>query len=186
MTSRLRKFSLDEIELVFEAIDRHLQVPATLIVLGGCAAAIHGSSFSTKDVDTREPLSLGLERAIQAAIHELGVPLVIAPATVADLPWNAEDRLVRFRPDLERLQIHVLERHDLALSKSLRAYDTDFEQLREVHRAQPFQLTILVERYRYEMTHVMGDPERLRSNFLDLISDLFGELARVAAERALR
>lgn len=44
---------------------------------------------------------------------------------------------------------------------------------------------ILVERFRDEMGHVMGDPGRIRSNFLVTIEDLFGELKRVAAEREL-
>ncbi len=35
------------------------------------------------------------------------------------------------------------------------------------------------------MSHVIGDPHRLRDNFLDMIEAVFGELKRVAVERQL-
>jgi hypothetical protein len=36
------------------------------------------------------------------------------------------------------------------------------------------------------MSHVMGDPPRVRTNFLILIEDLFGELEGIAADKTLR
>ncbi len=76
--------------------------------------------------------------------------------------------------------------HDLVLSKTIRGYDHDLQQIREIHERAGLSFDVLVERYRDEMSHVMGDPARIREVFLVMIEDVFGELKRVAAEKALK
>lgn len=72
------------------------------------------------------------------------------------------------------------------LSKAVRCYEHDLQQLREIRDAIGLSFDILVDRHRDEMDHVLGDPARIRLNFLLAIEDLFGETKRVAAERRLR
>lgn len=84
------------------------------------------------------------------------------------------------------LEVWVLEKHDLALSKVMRGDEHDEQQILEIHQRIGLEFDTLVTRYRDEMRHVIGDPIRLRFQFLMLIERLFGELKRVAAERLLR
>lgn len=62
----------------------------------------------------------------------------------------------------------------------------DFQQLAEIRDEVGLDNDLLVERFRTEMTHVLGDKARIKSNFVELIDHLFGELRRVDAERVLR
>ncbi len=93
------------------------------------------------------------------------------------------DRLVRQLPDLSRLTVLALEKHDLALSKTVRGSEHDFQQLRELHRIQGLDFDTLLSRYVDEMGHAIGDPRHRRMSFLSLLEDLFGELKRHEAER---
>lgn len=72
------------------------------------------------------------------------------------------------------------------LSKTLRCYEHDLQQLREIRDAKGLSFETLVDRFLGEMDHVVGDPSRIRSSFLLMIEELFGELKRVTAERRLR
>jgi hypothetical protein len=116
---------------------------------------------------------------------ETGFDIPVEHSTVADVPWDYEDRLEHKLPHLAKLTLKILEKHDLALSKIMRCSEHDLQQLVEIHAGSGFDFDILVERFRREMTHVVGDPARVRDNFLDLIGRLFGELRRVRAQRAL-
>jgi predicted methyltransferase len=71
------------------------------------------------------------------------------------------------------------------LSKAVRCYEHDLQQLREIRDAQGLSFETLVSRFRDEMDHVVGDPARIRSSFLLAIEDLFGEVKRISAERLL-
>ena len=90
----------------------------------------------------------------QLADREL--PTFSMPA-IAEFPYNYEDRLQRVLPQLARLHVFLPEPHDLALSKVMRWYANDESHVRELHRVHPMSVEILVERYRTEMDHVMGD-----------------------------
>jgi hypothetical protein len=80
------------------------------------------------------------------------------------------------------LRLFVLDRHDLALSKIVRWTEAD-----EAHvtALAGLELETLLSRFKSEMSHVIGDPQRLRDNFLDMIEAVFGELKRVGVERQL-
>jgi hypothetical protein len=167
------------------AADRHLARPQTITIIGGSAAALSGADSTTTDIDTFEPMTEELEQALALARAETGLEIPCAQSTVADIPYNAEDRVERPLSDLAHLEVKVLERHDLALSKALRYIHTDLEQLRAVHGASPFAFDVLVERYVNEMDHVIGDRRVQDEQFLSLIEELFGEMKRLAAQRAL-
>jgi len=178
-----RIYGVTEIRELLRAVDRHLPIHASIVIIGGAAAAFYEAESTTTDIDTFEAIGAELEDAVAHARVETGLGLVLGHSAVADVPYNFEDRLVRELPELTRLTVRILEKHDLALSKCVRGNEHDLQQLEEIHARGGLSLEILVERFRTEMSHVMGDPARIRTNFLELIERLFGELARARLAR---
>lgn len=76
-------------------------------------------------------------------------------------------------PNLDRLRVFVPEKHDLVLMKTLRGYEHDLQAIAEIHAFSPLDLEILVGRWEQEMQAAIGDPARLRTNFLALVERLF-------------
>jgi hypothetical protein len=182
----LRRFEPAELEQFLRAIDAELTERTFVIVIGGGAAALgYGVRSATKDIDTLTELGR-LAAAIAVVRDRSGIDIPIESTPVADIPYEFETRLVRVLPQLRRLELFVPEAHDLALSKLVRASPGDLAAIEELHRRHPLSFEVLVERYRAEMTHAVGDPERLEQNLLLGIHVLFGELRREEARRRLR
>lgn len=180
----LRRFDRGELETFLRAVDRYLTSPTKIVIIGGTAASLaHGIDATTVDIDLFQSDSIELQRAANLACEETGLDVPICDSTVADIPYNAEDRLVRHLGDLPHLEVWALEKHDLVLSKILRWADSDRYQVRQL---RDLSLDVLVERFTGEMTHVVGDHGRFKENFLDLVQDLFGELEQVRLRRSLR
>src|SRR6266513_4112098 len=96
-----------------------------------------------------------LEHAIEQARVETGLHMPVGHASIAQVPWDFRNRLERRFHELENIELYVLEKHDLALSKCVRGNAHDEQQLREIHKAKPFDFDTLVDRFRTEMTHVV-------------------------------
>ncbi len=172
--------------MFLHAVDRHLRRRTRVEIIGGSAAALaHGATSTTADLDTFTPTTAALEAAVARAAAETGLHIPVSQAGIADVPLDYEQRLERHLPELEKLEVWVLEKHDLVLSKTIRCYEHDLQQIREIRDRVGLSFDVLVKRFRDEMDHVVGDPARIRSNFLVMIEDVFGELKRVAAEKAL-
>lgn len=180
-----RILGADELRIFFEAVDRHLPARASIVIIGGAAAAFHRAESTTNDVDTLDAVSADVLTAVEQARSSAGLSVPISASTVAQVPDNYDLRLEKVLPHLERLEVWVLEKHDLALSKIVRGVEHDMQQLEEIHKNTGFDFETLVDRFRTEMGTVVGDPRRIRLNFLELIERLFGELKRVAAEQRL-
>ncbi len=113
----MRYYVRAEIERFLRAVDRALKRPATIIIIGGGAAALkYRIDDPTTDIDTFNALGADLRRAIDAARKATGFALPFEQSGVADGPYEFEDRLLRAMPRLARLTVLVPERHDLALS----------------------------------------------------------------------
>jgi hypothetical protein len=181
-----RTLGVEEIRAFFEVVDRHLTATTSLVIIGGAAAAFHRAESTTNDVDTVDAPGSALVTAIEQAIAETGLFVPVSRSSVAQMPWNYEDRLERQLPELKYLEVWILEKHDLTLSKIVRGVEHDLQQLEEIHRNSGLDFEILVERFRTEMASVVGDPIRIRQNFLALVERLFGELKRVSAEQRLK
>jgi hypothetical protein len=70
--------------------------------------------------------------------------------------------------------------------KTVRSDQADFAKLQAIHERKRFDLSVLLDRYQQEMSHVVIDPRRLRGNFLALVESLFPEavaLVETALER---
>ena len=181
----MRYYVRAEIERFLRAVAFALKRPATVIVIGGGAAALkYRIDDPTTDIDTFNALGADLKRAIRAAREATGLAMPFEQSGVADGPYDFEDRLLRAMPRLVRLTVLVPERHDLALMKTVRGDQADFAKLQAIHDRKPFDLSVLLRRYEEEMGHVVIDPQRLRGNFLALVESLFPEAAPVV-EKAL-
>ena len=179
---KFRRFGHAELVATFEALDSVATIPRRVVVFGGTAIALYtGSNVGTSDVDYQPP---SLDDLI-AQVADRDLPTFSMPA-IAEFPYNYEARLHRVLPELARLQVFLPEPHDLALSKMLRWYVNDESHVRELHRVHRMSVVTLVERYRTEMDHVMGDPRRIDANFLELIDALFGEIAAQDAREGLK
>jgi hypothetical protein len=175
-----------DIERFLRAVDVALERSATVVVIGGGAAALkYRIDDPTTDIDTFNAIGADLQRAIRAARRATGLAMPFEQSGVADGPYAFEDRLLRAMPRLARLTVLVPERHDLALMKTVRGDQADFAKLQAIHRRQPFDLSVLLRRYEEEMGHVVIDPRRLRGNFLALVESLFPDAAPLV-EKALR
>jgi len=183
----VRYYVRAEIERFLRAVDKALERRATIIVIGGGAAALkYRIDDPTTDIDTFNAVGADLRRAIEAAREATGLPMPFEQSGVADGPYDFEERLLRALPSLLRLTVFVPERHDLALMKTVRGDQADFAKLQAIHERTPFDLSVLLQRYEEEMSHVVIGPRRLRGNFLALVESLFPEasaLVKRAFER---
>lgn len=179
----MRYYVRAEIERFLRAVDFALKRPATVVVIGGGAAALtYRIDDPTTDIDTFNALGADLQRAIRAAREATGLAMPFERSGVADGPYDFEDRLLRAMPGLARLTVLVPERHDLALMKTVRGDQADFAKLQAIHDRKPFDLPVLLRRYEEEMGHVVIDPRRLRGNFLALVESLFPEAVLLVAK----
>lgn len=175
----MRRYGIEEVRRVLAEVDARLSRPVAVTLIGGAAVALtlDDRTLTTKDID-----AFGAPALVFVIARELEIPF--DPAAVADLPWNYEDRCtIALR--LTRLEVSVPDPHDLVLSKISRWSPSDQDHTSRLHGRGLLDYETLVERYRTEMTHAIGDPRRLRGHFLWCISDLFGEVARARAERRI-
>ncbi len=178
-------FGREELLTFLGEIDRRLQEPAVLEIVGGAAAILaYGAQTATKDIDSFPKLDPSVKHAAQ----DIAQPIPIDLATLTDPPYNYEDRLVRLELPFRKLAVVVPDRHDLALMKVVRGYRHDIEVIQEIHGAQPLDLDILIERYETEMGQAVTDHRRLRLEFELLIEKLFGSkgLKRAKSWRSRR
>jgi hypothetical protein len=169
----IQTFARRDLERFLREVDRSLDQPTRVIVIGGTAATLrYGASRATQDIDTLTNVSASLSRAVLKAQAKTGLRIPIQRVTVADEPENYESRLQRAMPRLTRLRVMVPERHDLVLMKAMRAYDHDLQVIAEIHANSPLDLDTLVSRFVEEMTPI-GPERRIRQNFLLVVERLF-------------
>lgn len=171
----MRNFHRDELTRFLESVDEHLSGPRCIILIGGAAASLaYGISRVTTDIDTITDLA-DLEEALRLARSDTGFDVPFQSVGTYDAPYCYEDRLMTIDLGLETLQVEVPEKHDLALMKTVRGQDNDLEAIEQIAQRVGLDMATLVDRFRNEMTHVIGPPERLRANFLSVIEMIYGE-----------
>jgi hypothetical protein len=180
----MRVYTPRELRRFLAAVDRAVEHPVEVVVIGGAAAALeYGVTSGTRDIDTwtrvREDLAVAAQRARQAT----GLAVPLAQSRVADGPHDFESRLERALPRLRRLKVMVPEKHDLVLMKVVRGDEHDLQAVEAIHRRSPLELSILVRRYREEMSATIIDPGRLRGQFLTMVERLFPEDVNETARR---
>lgn len=157
------------------------------MIIGGAAAAVHYKfAGGTRDIDTWTNVDQDLARAVERAHETTGLDVPFEHSGVADGPYDFESRLKRTLPTLKKLKIFVPEKHDLALMKVLRGDEHDLEAIEGIHRLSPLDAEVLVQRYVEEMGAVVGEPSRIRGNFLSMIERLFPDQASAITKQVPR
>jgi len=163
-------YQAEQIRRFLEAVDKHLRRPVRLVVIGGSAALLqHGARSPTRDIDAFEGNPALVKDAAALAETEIGFAVPIGSAAVADLPLHYEDRQQRPLPHLRRLDVVVPDRHDLVLSKLVRASQADLAVCKEMHEHKLLDPTKLVKRHLDEMNHAIGRQADRDQNLLAAI-----------------
>jgi hypothetical protein len=164
------------------SVDKELRSPAEIVLVGGSAIAIIDPTHATTDLDLLPPGSREFDEAVQR-LKARGEPVLpFQITTIVDAPEGFEERLQKVSLNLTSLAVFVPERHDLAIMKVARGYEHDLQALEDVHRLQPFELDILV--VRFKNTEAIGPRRRFAVSFLDLVARLYGD-AQAEALRGL-
>jgi len=88
----MKTFGRDQILQFLAEFDGLLAEPVAMEIIGGAAALLaYGAQTATKDIDNFGPIDKRIRHAASIASHK--IPL--DRATVADPPWNYEDRRQR-------------------------------------------------------------------------------------------
>lgn len=69
--------------------------------------------------------------------------------------------------------------------KVVRGFEHDLEGIEEMARNNVVSQDILVERFTKEMKSVVGNPQKLKLNFLAMFDQVFGENAATALEKKI-
>jgi len=164
--SEFRKYTREELVTFVRSMDRLIEKPTEILVIGGAAAALkYGATASTKDIDTWHAVPRAVAKAAADARTETGLPVPIEMAGVSDGPYHYEDRIQTVSMRLKKLRVLVPERHDLALMKVVRGDRHDEDMIAEIHAHQPLKLHVLLNRFEEEMGHVTKDERILRTQF---------------------
>ena len=171
----MRKFRRDDLTRFLQSLDGYLSESRRVTLIGGAAASLaYGIVWATTDVDTIDDTA-DLEEALQLARKATGLNIPFQVAGVFDAPYSSEERLTRVDLGLRKLSVVVPEKHDLTLMKVVRGQDNDREAIQQIADQVGLDKRTLVDRFKSEMTHVIGKRQQLRANFLSIIEMLYGE-----------
>lgn len=182
----LRKYNRGQMEAFLREIDQQLAQPCEVVLVGGAVIAlVYKGSHATADVDCIKA-EADFWEACAAAQATSAAPIPVQKATLAQPPYDYEDRLTYFTlSGVHKLRILVPERHDLALMKIARAEAHDLDAIEDIHRIAPLQLETLIARYEEAKTQVLGSVTEHRLKFLAAIERLFGPTVAASVEKRL-
>jgi hypothetical protein len=172
----LIRFDRRQLVAFVRALDRNLDRPTTVVVIGGAAAAMaYHAGTKTADIDVWRGLTDSLLEAAGRARRDTGLAVQIGSAAVADFPLNYEDRLRQARGlALEKLTMVFPDKYDLALAKGVRGYQHDLDAIEGIHRNHRLAARTLITRFEEEMTAAITDPRKLRLNMAMVAARLYG------------
>lgn len=177
----------EEIRRLLALVDRELDAPAEITVIGGAAIGLRWDpAHSTSDVDLTPTPDERFWSAVGRARARMAPAVPVQPVGIYQAPYAWEERRVPLRlPGLRRLTVLLPEAHDLALMKVARGLTHDLQAIEDVHRASPLSLATLVERFHETRTQRIGSMVELKLSFLALVERLFGPEKAKEVERGL-
>jgi tRNA A-37 threonylcarbamoyl transferase component Bud32 len=177
-TARTPTYDRSKLVAFLAEIDEMLDEPVPLEIVGGAAALLaYGAEVPTGGIDTFVDVDRRIAQVIPLTAQRIPLSLARRPRP----PFNYEERRQRLSLGLRNLVIWVPDRHDLLLMKMLRASDRDLSVAEEMHRARPFNLEQIVERYNHEIGHAISSDEASYQGLQRTIERLFG-----ASKQSLR
>lgn len=171
----MKQFSQDDLSRFLASLDEHLTEPKDIVLIGGAAASLaYGIHNTTSDIDTFDNIA-DIKEAIRLAREDTGLDIPFQEVGIWDAPYHYEDRLQPIKMQFRKLHILVPEKHDLVLMKAVRGQDNDRDAIRQIANKVGLDMRTLVDRFKNDMTHVIGSQRNLRLNFLAVIEMLHGE-----------
>lgn len=177
----MSKFNREQVIEFLHAFDRALHHDLKLFIVGGTAAIVeYHASVPTADMDVKEVMAGDpdeIDVAEDEAVQATGLRFYIGGASVAELPYNYEDRVKEVRGvKFSKLTLVVPGKYDLVLSKAIRAWTHDLEAIKSIHEHHPLSETTLVELFENEIWKLATtDPRNFAINMVDVITTLYGK-----------
>jgi hypothetical protein len=143
-------------------VDGLLKEELHLHCLGGFVIArVYGLERDTSDIDVlpvRQIDGSFLEACGKGSPLHKKHGVYLQSVGVVTLPYNYEDRLIPIAGGFQRLRLHALEPHDLALSKLERNSAIDLDDVRRMARKGILDPRILQQRFRDELRPYIANP----------------------------
>lgn len=178
---RYERFGRAEIVQFLHTLDDFLDEDLAICVVGGSAAVLgYHADIKTADVDVFDATAAQIARLRQAAKRATdvtGIDLTIDRASVAELPYNYEDRLHRARDvRFRNLTVIVPDKYDLVLSKAIRCHPHDIDAIVSIHKHHPLSEKTLLSRFEKEIWKIaVTDSRMFAFNMTLVMVALFGK-----------
>ncbi len=92
------RFAPRDMERFLRLVDAELRSPCEVVLIGGAAVGLaYHSSHATADIDLWSDPGKPFWEAVKRAEKHLAKQIPIAPAPIAEPPYDFEDRLERLR-----------------------------------------------------------------------------------------
>ena len=161
-------FGREEILAFLGDIDSKLDRPAGMEIIGGAAALLAwGAQSPTKDINTRS-----VDESILQIVPEANPKIPFNQVDVV-VTTGYEDTRERLAVPFRHLVVWVPCRYHLLLMKAVRGSRRDLDVIVEMHRTNPFDLEVIVERSNDQTPRTFGSLETLEHLCL-FIEKLFG------------
>lgn len=177
----MARFDRSQVTMFLHVLDTFLKDDLKIFVIGGLAAMLgYDADVQTADMDVftiHAGSETDLKQAAQTARKMTGVTLLLDRASIAELPYNYEERVrplrgVRFN----KLVITVPDKYDLVLSKALRTYEHDLAAIQSIHEHHPLSEKTLAKRFETEIwKEATTDPKKFAFHMVMVMRLLYGE-----------
>ena len=177
----MQRFDRAQIIRFLHALDLFLEDNLAIFVVGGLAAVLgYHADIKTADMDVltiTEGSAADLKQAARQAFKLTGIDFSIGGASIAELPYNYEDRVRPARGTrFHKLTVTVPDKYDLVLSKALRCYAHDLEAIHSVHDHHHLSEKTLAARFETGFWKIATtDPRNFALNMFVVMGTLFGE-----------
>ena len=177
----MRRLDRAEIVRFLHAVDDSLEDNLVICVIGGVAAVIgYNANVKTADIDVftiAEGTAADMMQATRSAAALTGLSMMVDRASIAELPYNYEDRVrVARGARFKKLVVMVPDKYDLALSKTLRCYEHDLEAIKSIHVRHPFSEKTLASRFENEIWKIATtNPRSFAFSMTIVMEMLFGK-----------
>lgn len=177
----MRRFDRAQAISFLHALDACLTGDVDVFVVGGMAAILgYHADVKTADIDVyaiEKGTAADLQQAARTARKVTGIDLSIGRASVAELPYEYDDRTKAVRGvNFHRLTVIVPDKYDLVLSKAVRAYPHDLDAIRSIHEHHRLSERTLAKRFETEIWKIANtNPRSFALNMVAVIRVLYGE-----------
>lgn len=127
----MAQIDVNQIQEFLTEVGRRYQQPSTLLLLGGSALCLLGSTRPTLDIDyVGDDLAKNdLQRVIDQVAHDMRLDVEAVPiAQFIPLPSNAQERSLSVG-QFGQVTVAILDPYAMALSKIDRGFDSDIEDV---------------------------------------------------------